>query len=164
MGFYWAMHKYNLFNVNTASLVNVRDQTDFGARNSLARVSAGAVEGKLLEKQVEAAADAVQKVAGATGNADLRRASQDLNTVRNSVRVARQSLGAAQPQKDAETGVGTSAGASLARMQQTVQQIEKALASAPAAERELIQVQLDAVRQTAERLAAIDRQMRAEQK
>ena len=99
-----------------------------------------------------------------SNNADLRRASQDLNTVRNSVRVARQSLGATQPQRDPETGTATSAGSSLARMQQTVQQIEKALEMAPASERELIQVQLDAVRQTAERLAQIDRQMRAEAK
>ncbi|KAI8475078.1 MAG: hypothetical protein J3K34DRAFT_517717 [Monoraphidium minutum] len=161
VGFYWVMHKFNLFNINTAQLVNLRDKTDFGERNSLARMSAGAVEGKLLEKQVERAADAVQRVATTSNNADLRRASQDIGAVRNSVRVARTSLGATGA-KDPETGVATSAAASLVRMQQTVSQIEKALSAAPAAEKELIQQQLDAVRATAERLAAIDRQMRSE--
>ena len=52
VGFYWCLHRFNLFNVNTAQLVNVRDKTDFGDKNSLARMSAGVVEGKLLEKQV----------------------------------------------------------------------------------------------------------------
>lgn len=102
------------------------------------------------------------RVAQGSSDPNVRRASQEINMVRNSVRVARASLGATHA-KDPETGAGANAAASLARMQQTVAQIEKALEAAPAAERDLIQAQLETVRATAVRLAAIDRQMRAEQ-
>jgi hypothetical protein len=82
--------------------------------------------------------------------------------VRNSVRMARTSLGAAAPVKDAETGATVSAHEALAKMQTTIAQIETVARMAPAAEREKIQAQLEAVRKTAERMAAIDRQMRLE--
>jgi H+-transporting ATPase len=52
VGAYWVIRRYNLFGVNTATLVNMRDKTTFGDKDSLARMSAGMVEGKLLEKQV----------------------------------------------------------------------------------------------------------------
>jgi len=52
VAFYWFLHKTNLFEVNTSQLVNVRDKTTFGDKNSLARMSAGMVEGKLLEMKV----------------------------------------------------------------------------------------------------------------
>jgi hypothetical protein len=115
--------------------------------------------------QVERAADTVARVARASNDPAIRRASQGIDVVRTSVRVARDSLGATTgAAKDPETGAATSAAASLGRMQATVAQIERALEAAPPAERELIQIQLDAVRATAERLAAIDRQMRAERR
>jgi hypothetical protein len=56
VAFYWFMHKINLFQINTAKLVNVRAQTTFGGKDSLARMSAGMVEGKLLEMKVGRAA------------------------------------------------------------------------------------------------------------
>jgi hypothetical protein len=213
--FYKFMHKVNLFHVNTASLVNVRDQTTFGTKDSLARMSAGMVEGKLLERQVrrrrgaaqgwagmallsgapspghpaapaapphvcaavpdppppsppppppgrprlqvDKAAEGVQRIARASNEPSLRRASQDLALVRNSVRLARTSLGGA----GAEAGA-SSAAESLARMQQTVAQIEKALDAASPEDRAQIQAQLESVRQTAERMSAIDKQMRVE--
>jgi len=111
-------------------------------------------------KQVERAADTVSRIANK--DPQLKRASQDLQIVRNSVRMARNSLGATQPVKDAETGTTTSAAECLARMQMTVAQIEAVARYAPAEERATIQAQLEAVRQTAERMAIIDRQMRLE--
>ncbi|GBF93619.1 H+-transporting ATPase [Raphidocelis subcapitata] len=161
VAFYWLMRKTNMFYVNTSTLVNVRDKTTFGAKDSLARMSAGMVEGKLLEMKVDKAADSVQRAAAATNEPHLRRASQDLALVRNSVRLARTSLGGQAP-KDAEGGA--SAAESLARMQQAVSQIEKALEAASAEDRAAIQSQLESVRQTAERMAAIDKQMRVEKK
>lgn len=162
MLFYKFMHKVNLFHVNTAALVNVRNQTTFGGKESLARMSAGMVEGKLLEMKVDKAAEGVARVARASNEASLRRASQDLQLVRNSVRLARTSLGGQAP-KDAEGGAANAA-ESLARMQQTVMQIEKALESAGPEDRAAIQAQLDSVRAVAERMAAIDRQVRTESK
>jgi hypothetical protein len=161
VGFYWLMHRYNWWNINTSTLVNVRGADTFTDKKTLARASAGVVEGKLLEKQVEHAAEAVARVARASQDPAIKRASQGIDLVRNSVRVARTSLGASGA-RDPETGAATTSAAGLARMQQTVSQIEKALAAAPAAEREIIQIHLDAVRATAERLAAIDRQLRKE--
>jgi len=52
VGTYWLMKRFNVFDINSASLVNVRGTTKFGEKSSLARMSAGVVEGKLLEKQV----------------------------------------------------------------------------------------------------------------
>ncbi|KIY97767.1 hypothetical protein MNEG_10196 [Monoraphidium neglectum] len=158
------MQKVNLFQVNSAALVNVRDKQTFGDKNSLARLSAGVVEGKLLEMKVDKAAESVARVARASNEPTLRRASQDLQLVRNSVRLARTSLGGQAP-KDAEAGAGgAAAGAaeSLARMQQTVAQIEKALETSSPEDRAAIQQQLDSVRAVAERMAQIDKQIRTE--
>ena len=162
---FWVLRKYNLFNFNSASLVNVRGTTTFsgqGERNALARMSAGMVEGKLLEKQVERAAETVQRIA--ERDPQLRRASQDLASAKNAVRMARTSLSAAGggAVKDAETGASSSAAESLARMQTTVAQIEAVAKLAPPAERAAIQAQLDAVRLTAERMAIIARQLKQE--
>ena len=111
---------------------------------------------------MDKAAESVAKMADK--DPQMRRASQDLAMVRNSVRMARTSLTAAGggAVKDAETGASASAAESLARMQATIAQIEAAARLAPAAERASIQAQLDSVRQTAERMAAIDKQLRNE--
>jgi H+-transporting ATPase len=158
VGAYWLMHRFNVFEINSAALVNVRATTTFGDKNSLARMSAGMVEGKLLEKQIDRAAETVSKLAE-SGKPEMRRASQDLQMVRNSVRVARQSLGQAGP----GTADAPSAAEALRRMAATVAQIEAVAKLAPEADRAQIAAQLEAVRQTAERMAAIDRQMRTEQ-
>jgi hypothetical protein len=110
--------------------------------------------------QVDKATEGVQRIARASNEPSLRRASQDLALVRNSVRLARTSLGGQAP-AGGEAGTSNAA-ESLARMQQTVAQIEKALQSAAPEDRAQIQTQLESVRQTAERMAQIDRQMRAE--
>jgi H+-transporting ATPase len=161
VGAYWLMHRFNIFQVNTASLVNVRDQTTFGDKGSLARASAAAVEEKLLERQIDRAAETVARAADKAP--EMRRASQDLALVRSSVRVARQSMGAGGAAvKDAETGQAVTAAESLRRMQATIAQIEALSRLAPESERAAIAAQLEAVRVTAERMSAIDAQMSAE--
>ena len=52
VAFYKLMHATNMFQINTAKLVNMRGHTKFGNKDSLARASAGMVEGKLLEMKV----------------------------------------------------------------------------------------------------------------
>ena len=59
---YWAMHRWNLFNINTDKITNVRGaNSPSDAHHPLARHSVGLVEGKLLQAKVE---NAIQKVGG----------------------------------------------------------------------------------------------------
>jgi hypothetical protein len=50
---YWFLYKYDIFQVATGSMVNVRATTKFDdPARPLARVSAGLVEEKLLDRKV----------------------------------------------------------------------------------------------------------------
>jgi len=50
-------------------------------------------QGKLAEMKVEKALDSVNRVARRSNEPGLRRVSQDLNLVRNSIKLARASMG-----------------------------------------------------------------------
>jgi len=148
---YWIMRKYNLFDINTAKMVNNRDATNFN--NPMARASAGMVEGKLLEMKVEKTLDSVSRVARQSNEPNLRRVSQDLTLMRNSVKIARQSLGAGRPGDVEQPAASTE----LARMQQMIGQMEQAVAAAPPEEKAGIAKQLDELKATAARLQTVDR-------
>lgn len=53
MGAYWFLYKYDIFQVATATMVNMRATTKFDdPARPLARLSAGLVEEKLLDRKV----------------------------------------------------------------------------------------------------------------
>jgi H+-transporting ATPase len=148
---YWIMRKFNIFDINTAKMVNNRDATNFN--NPMARASAGMVEGKLLEMKVEKTLDSVSRVARQSNEPNLRRVSQDLTLMRNSVKLARQSIGTGKP-GDVEQPAAAS---ELGRIQQMIGQMEGAVAAAPPEGKADIQKQLDELKATAARLQAVDK-------
>jgi len=99
----------------------------------------------------------VARASQRTGDATLRRVSQDLAIARNSVKVARSSLGQAAP-ADLEGGAG-----GVARVQETIKSVERALAAAPAEERPAIQKELDSLNATLSKMANVDKVARSQQ-
>jgi H+-transporting ATPase len=156
---YMLLRKFNVFHINTTQMVNVRGAATFN-ENPLARQSAGAVESKLAEMKVEKALDSVNRVARRSNEPGLRRVSQDLTLVRNSIKLARASMGstgkAAAAAADVEGGV-PNADAELARIQQTIAQMERAVAAAPPEDRAEIQKTLDELRVAADKMAAVNK-------
>lgn len=150
VGAYWVMRRFNIFEINTARLVNVRGAQTFG-ENPMARASAGMVEGKLLEMKVDRALDSVNRVARQSNDPNLRRASQDLALVRNSVKLARASLGSTGAGGDAQ------AAAEVRKIQQTVANIESAIEATPPGERSEIQANLEDFKKTANKLAQVEK-------
>jgi H+-transporting ATPase len=151
---YAFMRKVNLFGINTAKYVNVRDATNFNDR-PLARASAGMVEAKVLDMKVANAQAGVAEAADRAGDPNLRRMSQDLGIMRNSVKLARQSIGQAVtrgPGTDVEAGLTDE----MARMKDTIAQLERAAAAAPAAERAGITAQLDEVRNAYQKMEKVN--------
>lgn len=151
---YALMRKVNLFGINTAKYVNVRDATSFGDR-PLARASAGMVEAKVLDMKVANAQAGVAEAADRAGDPNLRRMSQDLGIMRNSVKLARQSIGQAVtrgPGTDVEAGLTDE----MARMKDTIAQLERAAAAAPASERGAITAQLDEVRNAYQKMEKVN--------
>ena len=67
---YWVVEKYDIFQFNTGSLVNLREATtvDDPAR-PLARNSLAMVEAKLLERKMDNAAERIERMStsGAAG-------------------------------------------------------------------------------------------------
>jgi len=152
---YAVLRKYDIFQINSANLVNVRGAQTFNA-NPLARHSAGAVEGKLAEMKVEKALDSVNRVARRSNEPGLRRVSQDLNLVRNSIKLARASMGTTGKATDLEGGV-TSADAELDRIKRTIAEMEKAVAAAAPEDRAEIQKSLDELRAAAARMGEVNK-------
>ena len=154
LGAYWLMRKVNLFGINTAKYVNVRDATSFADR-PLARASAGMVEAKVLDMKVANAQAGVAEAADRAGDPNLRRMSQDLGIMRNSVKLARQSIGQAVtrgPGTDVEAGLTDE----MARMKDTIAQLERASAAAPAAEKAAITAQLEEVRNAYQKMEKVN--------
>lgn len=113
--------------------------------------------------KVEKALDSVTRVARRSNEPGLRRVSQDLTLVRNSIKLARASMGstgktpgAAAVPADIEGGA-PNADAELARIQQTIAQMERAVAAAPAEDRAEIQKNLDELRVAADKMSAVNR-------
>lgn len=154
LGAYTLMRKVNLFGINTAKYVNVRDATSFGDR-PLARASAGMVEAKVLDMKVANAQAGVAEAADRAGDPNLRRMSQDLGIMRNSVKLARQSIGQAVARG---TGTDVEAGLTdeMARMKDTIAQLERAAAAAPSSERAAITSQLDEVRNAYQKMEKVN--------
>jgi len=145
LGAYTLMRRVNLFGINTAKYVNVRAATSFGDR-PLARASAGMVEAKVLDMKVANAQASVAEAADRAGDPNLRRMSQDLGIMRNSVKLARQSIGQAVARGSTSTDVEAGLSDEMARMKDTIAQLERAAAAAPSSERAAITSQLDEVR------------------
>lgn len=110
--------------------------------------------------KVEKALESVTRVARRSNEPGLRRVSQDLTLVRNSIKLARASMGstgkAAAAAADVEGGV-PNADAELARIQQTIAQMERAVAAAPPEDRAEIQKNLDELRAAADKMAAVNK-------
>jgi H+-transporting ATPase len=161
---YIVMRKFNLFHINTTQMVNVRGAATFND-NPLARQSAGAVEGKLAEMKAEKALESVTRVARRSNEPGLRRVSQDLALVRNSIKLARASMGStgkAAAAGDVEGGT-VAADAELTRINQTITQMEAAVAAAPPEDRGEIQKNLDELKAAAAKMAAVNK-LAADQK
>lgn len=116
------------------------------------------LQGKLAEMKVEKALESVTKVARRSNEPGLRRVSQDLNLVRNSIKIARSSMGGTgkPTAADVEGGVAN-ADAELARIRQTITQMEKAVAAAPAEDRAEIQKNLVELQAAADKMAAVNK-------
>ncbi|KAG2499212.1 hypothetical protein HYH03_002792 [Edaphochlamys debaryana] len=89
---YWVMHRYNIFDINTHQLVNMRE----AARpeepgRPLAAASVGLTETKLLHHRIADAAAALER-ASAVPAGQLARVSQGLALARSSARVVRESI------------------------------------------------------------------------
>eukprot|EP00882_Tetradesmus_deserticola_P030967 GHRQ01034997.1.p1 GENE.GHRQ01034997.1~~GHRQ01034997.1.p1 ORF type:complete len:207 (+),score=58.11 GHRQ01034997.1:73-621(+) len=99
------MQRFNLFQINTAKLVNMRGAHKFSDK-PLARASAGLVESKLVELKVDKAIDSVGRMASAPG-ADThasRRISADLAVMRNAARLTRNSMRNLHVQQQSASG------------------------------------------------------------
>lgn len=158
---YIILRKFNIFHINTSTMVNVRGAATFN-ENPLARQSAGSVEGKLAEMKVEKALESVTRVARRSNEPGLRRVSQDLNLVRNSIKLARASMGGSAAKAGAAAAADVEAGTAnadteLARIQQTIVQMEKAVAAAPPEDRAEIQKNLEELQRAADRMAAVNK-------
>lgn len=150
---YRFLHKFNVFNVNTDRITNVRAATSPNDPHvPMARMSVGLVENKLLAAKVESAIQAVEDVARKSHDpAGLNRVSKSLALMRTSVQMARQSVGAKPGTSDVEAQRHN-----LDTLKEQVKGLEQALAAAPENARPEIQVQLDSVKATAEKLAKVD--------
>jgi hypothetical protein len=115
--------------------------------------------------KVDKALESVTRVARRSNEPGLRRVSQDLNLVRNSIKLARASMGStgkAPGAGDVEAAGAASADAELARINQTIAQMEKAVAAAPPEDRDEIQKNLSELQAVAARMAAVNKQAQAE--
>eukprot|EP00878_Enallax_costatus_P018726 GHUV01019730.1.p1 GENE.GHUV01019730.1~~GHUV01019730.1.p1 ORF type:complete len:122 (-),score=57.03 GHUV01019730.1:1316-1681(-) len=116
--------------------------------------------------KVEKALESVTRVARRSNEPGLRRVSQDLTLVRNSIKLARASMGstgkaAAAAPADVEGGA-PNADAELARIQQTIAQMERAVAAAPPEDRAEIQKNLGELRAAADKMSAVNRLAQSE--
>jgi len=151
---YWFMHKYNLFNINTDQLVNMREaETATDKQHPLARASVGHVESKLLQSKLD---DTIQKLEDATKKQStditrksLQKVSAGLKLVRKSVDAQSRAFGGASSgQSGVEGGEGN-----LEAIEKQVHSLEKVVQSeiqgVAGAD---FQRQLDSVKETAGRL------------
>mmetsp|Transcript_34189 Transcript_34189/g.75828 ORF Transcript_34189/g.75828 Transcript_34189/m.75828 type:complete len:1030 (+) Transcript_34189:195-3284(+) len=150
---YWLMHKFNIFNINSDKVVNMR-AADSVTDAPLAPQAVGLVETKLLQLQVEDAIHKVEQVSRKSQDPTLARVSANLQLVRNSARLARTSLGAV-PRRASGTG-GTSGmeegEASTGVIKEQVKALEQAANVIGGKDGAEIQVVLNDVKQTAEKL------------
>lgn len=123
------------------------------------------LQGKLAEMKAEKALESVTRVARRSNEPGLRRVSQDLALVRNSIKLARASMGStgkAAAAGDVEGGT-VAADAELTRINQTITQMEAAVAAAPPEDRGEIQKNLDELKAAAAKMAAVNK-LAADQK
>lgn len=109
--------------------------------------------------KVEKAMDSVAKVARRSNEPGLRRVSQDLALVRNSIKLARASMGStgkAGGAGDLEAGT-PAADAELARVQGSIAQMEKAVAAAPPEDRAELMKNLEELQAVADRMSAVNK-------
>ncbi|KAG2499210.1 hypothetical protein HYH03_002791 [Edaphochlamys debaryana] len=105
VGAYWLMHKYNMFDINTAMAVNKRDATHVDdKRDPLARASVGLVEGKLLAAKVDEAEKRVAAAIKADQATNLGRASANLVRVSAQLKQANNMARHSGAPKDVEAG------------------------------------------------------------
>jgi hypothetical protein len=105
---------------------------------------------------VEKTLESVTRVARQSNEPTLRRVSQDLTLMRNSVKLARQSMGTSGP-KAGDLESGDAAGAELGRIQGMIAQMEAAVKAAPESDRAEIASKLDDLKATAARMQAVDK-------
>lgn len=160
---YFIMHKYNILNINTDRITNVREATSpLDANVPLARGSIGLVEGKLLQAKVEDAINKVETAAAGSKGAsatNLGRVSQSLALMRTSVKAQRAAGGIARTSLT-HGGRGTPKASDVeeqaAGIQQQVDTLEAAVADMPPNMRSEINPHLDDVREAARRVAAVE--------
>lgn len=155
---YYLMHKYNWFSINTDKITNVRAATSPNdASVPLARHSVGLVEGKLLQAKVEGAIQKVEEMARRSKDGivppSVARVSQSLALMRTSVKMAR--ISARAGPSDLESGRG-----GVESIQEQVSALEEAVAAAPGIMVGEIEIELEGVRQTADKVAQVDRAAR----
>ncbi|GFR41407.1 hypothetical protein Agub_g2090 [Astrephomene gubernaculifera] len=152
VGAYWIMHRFNLFDINTAAVVNKRDATNVSS--PLARGSVGLVEGKLLAAKVEEAQHKLNHAAKA--DEGLGRAS--MNLARASANLTRMSATLKQSRVQAHHGSKPSSvkgdvEENVASVDQVVDALGAVAMSLTPKVRDDVNPALESVREAAERLA-----------
>ncbi|KXZ56375.1 hypothetical protein GPECTOR_1g332 [Gonium pectorale] len=146
---YWLMHKYNIFDINSAIAVNKRDATS-ASHDPLARGSVGLVEGKLLAAKVEEAQEKIARISGKEVNSNLARASANLARVSaNLTRASAKAKHMAVPRggvADLEAGV--------TGVEQVVLAVDAANKELDAETQKEIAPAMEGVKKAAEKLAA----------
>ncbi|GFR41408.1 hypothetical protein Agub_g2091 [Astrephomene gubernaculifera] len=94
---YWVMRRYNIFNINTHQLVNLREASRPEDPNRpLAAGSVGLTETKLLHHRITNATEVLERVS-AVAPGQIARVSQGLALARSSARVVRETVSRRSP-------------------------------------------------------------------
>lgn len=145
---YWLMTKYDIFQIRTAGLINLREaQRADDSAHPLARQSVGVTEQKNLEIKVDQVLKRVEDLARQSGGTpNLARVSQKLALARKSGGLSRMSVGgAAASRADMEAGV--------AEAEQVISEIQEAAEGADPKDKAELQASLAKLQQATTRLA-----------
>ncbi|KAG2442961.1 hypothetical protein HXX76_003035 [Chlamydomonas incerta] len=145
---YWAMHRYNIFDINSSMAINKRDANKVDDKHDpLARGSVGLVEGKLLAAKVEEAQAKVNAAIKHDQATNLGRASANLVRLSANLKQAGMARHSGNPK-----------GADVEGAAQTVESVLQHLDEAQAELDPKVQLEIapamEGVREAAEKLAA----------
>lgn len=147
---YYILHRFNIFNINGSSAINIRDVTKLDDKaHPLARASVGLVEKKLLDRKVEEAIEKVDKVnKKSLPGSNLQRTSQamaqNLAAMKKQGEITRTSITEGKQENLAEHAK---------KIESQVQQLEGHAAQLPdELDKKEIQTTLDQVKEAAAKM------------
>mmetsp|Transcript_14681 Transcript_14681/g.43032 ORF Transcript_14681/g.43032 Transcript_14681/m.43032 type:complete len:940 (+) Transcript_14681:400-3219(+) len=141
---YWVMHRFNIFNINTDKLVNMRAaEAANDKKHKLARNSVGLVEGKLLNAKIQDAIEKVEHAEKAAAPGIQRKSLQRVSAGLRMSRVSGQPIG----KGDAEAGRSVE---DVHKQVEQLQQVVDAEIKGPAGEE--IRQDMESIKKTAARL------------